>query len=212
MEIIVGRQGNQKVPITDATVSRQHCKLTEMADGTFMLENLSKNGTSVNGQSIIRTHVTRDTVLQLSPTFSIKVADLVGAQPSAHEPSRYSIAPLQRAWDKYQNTLEEIRRKQKSIQNLRMIAPIFTMASGALSFAIPGAGIPLLVIGIGLTIYAFIKSNNDASDELRKQASEKFQEEYLCPNPKCQHTLPLQSPKLLLHNKSCPYCGCKFAE
>ena len=41
MEIIVGRKGQQKVPITDMAVSREHCKLTANPDGTFTLENLS---------------------------------------------------------------------------------------------------------------------------------------------------------------------------
>ena len=35
MEILVGRRGTQRTPITDPSVSREHCKLTSNADGTW---------------------------------------------------------------------------------------------------------------------------------------------------------------------------------
>ena len=83
MEITVGKQGNQKVTITDARVSRKHCKLTEQPDGSFILEDLgSSNGTFVNGSSVVKTRVKRDTVIQLGPELKIKVADLVGPKAS----------------------------------------------------------------------------------------------------------------------------------
>ena len=49
MEIIIGRKGQQQITITDLSVSREHCKLTSNPDGTYTLENLSANGTFVNG-------------------------------------------------------------------------------------------------------------------------------------------------------------------
>lgn len=230
MEIIVGRQGNQKIKIEDKTVSREHCILTEQPDGSYMVENKSANGTFVNDKDIIKTRVTRDTILRLGSQYTVKVADLVGekvpaiVQESAHiqagpskpltpktqpETVTVSIKPMQRVWDEYQNSLEGIKAKQKKIQNLRLIAPLFTMASGALTAFQPGAGTPFFVVGLCLTAYAFIKGAKDDSDNLRKEATDKFQENYLCPN--CHHTHS-QSPKLLLLNKTCPYCKCKYTE
>lgn len=229
MEIIVGKQGNQKIAITDSSVSRKHCKLTEQPDGTYILEDLnSTNGTFVGGKSVIRTVVTRDTIIQLGGYYSAKVDDLVGAkfvqqpqqpfipqqpktEPKPQPVPEFSIYKLQRIWDDYQNVLEEIKNRQKGVNNLRMIAPLFTMASGALSCFMPGAGVPLLVVGLCLTAYAFLKSSKDNSDEERKEALEKFQSNYVCPNPKCGKSLS-QSPKILLINKTCPYCKCKFTE
>ncbi len=69
MEIILGRDGTQKTPITDQTVSRKHCKLTVNDDGTYTLENLSASGTKVDGQSIIRTTVNPNSRIQLGPSF-----------------------------------------------------------------------------------------------------------------------------------------------
>lgn len=78
MEIIIGRQGNQPMPITDTSVSRKHCKLTSNLDGTFTLEDLgSSSGTFVNGQQIIKTNVTKDDTIQLGSNLKLKVADLV---------------------------------------------------------------------------------------------------------------------------------------
>lgn len=224
MEIIVGKKGDQKVSITDQRVSKKHCKLTEQADGTFILEDLgSLNGTFVNGVSVIKTHVTRDTIIQLGPELKLKVADLVGKpQVVPHagghqgpqtplEPPTYSISRLQQVWDEYQNTLDEIRDKQKSINTWRMATPIFTMLSGVLTAVTGGSsfGWILLTIGLCITIYAFIRTNKDDSDERRKEALEKFQSNYYCPNPECGKALG-PSPKILLQNKTCPYCHCKF--
>ena len=62
MEIIVGRKGQQQAVITDLTVSREHCKLTDNGDGTYTVENLSANGTFVDGKNIIRTVVTAEPI------------------------------------------------------------------------------------------------------------------------------------------------------
>lgn len=235
MEIIVGKKGTQKLPITDPMVSRNHCKLTEQPDGAFLLEDLgSANGTFVNGSSVIRTRVTRDTIIQLGPNLKVRVADLVGApissgsekpsapkaptpptpQPPKPEPvPEFSVKTLQYIWDEYQNELDEIRAKQKSINTWRMATPLFTMASGVLTAATGGnpIGWILMIIGLCITVYAFVKTSNDDSDERRKIALDKFQTHYICPNPKCGHT-HAQSPKILLQNKTCPFCKCKYIE
>jgi pSer/pThr/pTyr-binding forkhead associated (FHA) protein len=84
MEMIIGRHGTQKINITDPTVSRQHCKLTSNNDGTFTLENLSNQGTKVDGVDVIRTTVKLDSKVQLSSTFSVTVAELLGVTVSTN--------------------------------------------------------------------------------------------------------------------------------
>ena len=83
MEIIVGRKGQQQAAITDPTVSREHCKLTDNGDSTYTVENLSANGTFVDGKSIIRTVVTADTVITLGANYSARVKDLWPFPPTA---------------------------------------------------------------------------------------------------------------------------------
>lgn len=230
MEIIVGRNGDQKITILDNTVSRRHCKLTPNADGTFTLENISQNGTFVDGHSVIRTTVKADTIIQLGGSYKVKVADLVDGIPGATNPGSardsgptnpskvnevptISIRPMQKVWDEYQNELEEIRNKQKHINTWRMATPLFTMGSGVLTAVTGGSpiGWVLMAIGLAITIYAFVKTRKDDSAKRQREASEKFQLNYRCPNPKCGHTHS-QQPKVLLLNKTCPYCHCKYIE
>ena len=77
MEIIVGREGQQKIKISDPTVSCKHCKITTNSDGTYKIEDLSKNGTYVNGIKIYQTQVTADTEIQLGLNFRITVKQLL---------------------------------------------------------------------------------------------------------------------------------------
>ena len=235
MAVIVGKQGDQRVSITDPHVSRKHCKLTEQPDGSYLLEDLgSSNGTFVDGNQILKTRVTLDTIIQLGPNYKNSVRVLVGYGPGGGgsggtggsgsgtnpEPPEFSVLPLQYVWDEYQRELDEIKEKQKSINMLRSASPVFTMGSGALAGlakyaewgnAVFAATTVLTIAGLVLMVYAFIKSSRDDSDERRKQALDKFQSHYLCPNPKCGRSLA-QSPKILLINKTCPYCKCKFTE
>lgn len=244
MEIIVGRQGtNQKITILDRTVSRQHCKLTPQSDGTYLLENISANGTFVDGRSVVKTVVTKDTTIQLGPSYKVKVADIVVIEPnpipssgnsanvatpkpqSPQSPNpepvpEFSVRTLQYIWDEYQRELDEIKEKQKSITLLRTSAPLFTMGSAALAglakscdwdTSILTLSSILTFVGLILMVYAFIKSSKDDSEDRRKEALEKFQSHYVCPNPKCGHT-HVQSPKILLQNKTCPYCRCKYIQ
>ena len=80
IKIVVGRgrdKATQRIDIADPTVSREHCWLTDNGDGSFTLENKSQLGTYVDGRRILKTRVTRDSVIQLSETTKVKVADLL---------------------------------------------------------------------------------------------------------------------------------------
>ena len=63
MTIIVGRgrsKATQRIEITDPTVSREHCWLTDNGDGTWTLQNKSAQGTFVDGKQVLKTKVTKD--------------------------------------------------------------------------------------------------------------------------------------------------------
>ena len=77
MDVLVGRSGNQRLPITDKTVSREHCRLTPHGDGRYVLENISANGTFVEGKNVVRTVVTPDTRIRLGNHFHCLVGDLL---------------------------------------------------------------------------------------------------------------------------------------
>ena len=43
--IIIGREGGQKIPINDKSVSRKHLEVTPLQDGSFKIKNIGTNGT-----------------------------------------------------------------------------------------------------------------------------------------------------------------------
>ena len=78
MDILVGRGGNQSMPITDETVSRIHCKIEVLDNGYIAVTNISTAGTMLNGQKLIkRTLVQKNDILQLGPKFQASVNDLI---------------------------------------------------------------------------------------------------------------------------------------
>ena len=236
MEIIIGRKGTQRTPITDTTVSREHCKLTINADGTYTLENLSINGTFVNGNSIIRTVVTPDTILRLGANFSIAVRDLLPLQSANIKPRQAQQQnPLQQfakpAVDPNQERYEMEFRKLKSVYekytedklaiqkeagmtNFYRMLPITTMATVSLGAAcIPGLGAlsPVIaVVGLGLLVFSLFKSYNGNRDNPEKleALNKQFMIDYVC--PKCGNFLGFIPYENLENKSTCNFCKCKW--
>lgn len=81
MEIIVGRQGNQRLSITDLTVSKRHCRITQNQDGSYSVENLSQSTyTKVDGREIIKARATLNSEIQLGPHYKTTLGALIGAR------------------------------------------------------------------------------------------------------------------------------------
>ncbi len=77
MEILVGKGGNQSMPIADEQVSRIHCKIEVMDSGHIAVTNLSAGGTWLNGTRLVkRTLVKPHDTLRLGPTFTATVEQL----------------------------------------------------------------------------------------------------------------------------------------
>ena len=236
MEIIIGRKGTQRTPITDTTVSREHCKLTINADGTYTLENLSINGTFVNGNSIIRTVVTPDTILRLGANFSIAVRDLLPLQTANIKPrqaqqqnplqqfakpavdpnqERYEMEfrKLKSVYEKYAADKLEIQ-KEAGMTNFYRMLPMTLMAIVSLGAAcIPGLGAlsPVIaVVGLGLLVFSLFKSYNGNRDNPEKleALNKQFMIDYVC--PKCGNFLGFIPYENLENKSTCNFCKCKW--
>lgn len=237
MTIIVGRgrsKATQRIDISDPTVSREHCWLTDNGDGTYTLLNKSQQGTVVNGNQVVKTRVTPDTLITLSPTTTVRVADLLPLkQPKSPEqpvrpapqnpapPKEYSIEPLKAVWEDYHNTLLDIQLRQRKINLWRSASPMFTIGSGALATLAKTMGwsdaiftITSVMTGMGLLLmaYCFYKGFTDNSIKEKEEATEKFTRRYICPNPKCRHFMGNQSYTIVKQNKCCPWCKSKFVD
>ena len=96
MEMIIGRQGDQKMVITEKTVSRRHCKVVLLENGRASVENLSPNGTYFDGERKDQAVVSVDTEIGLGPFFKARLSDLIETdkpQPSKKPASNDTKAP-----------------------------------------------------------------------------------------------------------------------
>lgn len=227
MEIIVGRKGQQHTTITDLSVSREHCRLTSNQDGTYTLENLSANGTYIDGRSIIRSIVTQDTVIQLGSTFKVAVKELLpqplrqtkasGSLKSAADPRQQEYKDeflrLKSIYDKY--TADKIAlQKEAGMNNFYRMLPMTLLSLVGLgSAAIPALGniAPFIgIIGVGLLIYSLIKSYNGSKDNPEKMEAlnRQFMIDYVC--PKCGNFLGYLPYETLVNKSTCSFCKCKW--
>lgn len=220
MEIIIGKQGNQKKPISEPTVSRKHCKVTQNSDGTYTIENISQNGTKVNGVNIIRTSATLDSILELGPIFKATLRELIGdssevsqSQQPKKEVKTYNISHLKYVWDDYNNKNIEAAEKQRKINLTRTGLGIFTMCAMPTIFFLGPIGYVLTGIGVLGNIYSFAGMKNSESTLERQQRQEAFDDAWVCPNPECGRTIPAKNYRMLVKNhRSCLYCKCKYIE
>lgn len=225
MTIIIGRgrsKATQRIDITDPTVSREHCWLTANGDGTYTLQNKSSQGTFIGGRKVVKTQVTPNTIIKLSETTFVKVADLLPLQQTDQSTvPAFSLVSLKDVWEDYHNKQLEIKNNQRSIALFRSASPLFTLGSGSIATlvktmgwgdAIFGLTIVMTIIGLFLMVYSFIKGYKDKSIEETEKAIEIFQNKYVCPNPKCRHFMGNYPYNIIRQNKSCPWCKCKFKE
>jgi hypothetical protein len=223
MEIIIGRKGQQPTSITDLTVSREHCKLTSNADGTYILENLSDSGTFVDGRSIVRSVVTNDTVLQLGANFKMSVKELLQSAPGAKNTSAANkdtqpgydekFKALKDVYDKY--TADKIAlQKEAGMNNFYRMLPMTLLslvgmgatAIPALSSIAPYIGI----FGVLLLVFSLVKSYNGSKDNPEKMEAlnKQFMIDYVC--PKCGNFLGYVPYESLVNRSVCSYCKCKW--
>lgn len=239
MEIIIGRKGTQKTPITDPTVSREHCKVTSNADGTYTIENLSQSGTKIDGRDIIRATAQLDSRIQLGLNYSATLAELIGnpasnnkspetAPKAATQPApkattqtaakpqevkTFNISHLRRVWEDYNQTNIDRANQQRKINLTRTGFGIFTMCAMPTIFFFGPAGYALTALGVLGNIYSFAGMKNAETAEDRQHRQEEFDDVWVCPNPDCGRTLPAKNYRMLVRNhQSCPYCKCKYVE
>jgi hypothetical protein len=233
MEIIVGRKGTQRTPITDLTVSREHCKLTVEADGKIWLENKSDNGTYIDGVSIIKKHVLPETVIRLGATYTIAVKDLLPlsttshasgspfAQQSSHantpaaDDKDYTqeFAKLKDVYEKYTRDKLEIQKEAGVTNFMRMLPMTLLSLVGLGAAAIPALRdiAPFIaIVGAGLLVFSLVKSYNGSKNnpERMEALNRQFMIDYVC--PKCKSFLGFLPYESLRNKGQCSSCKCKW--
>lgn len=236
MEIIIGRQGTQKIPITNPTVSRKHCKVIDNGDGTYIIENLSPSGTKVDGVEIIRATAKPNSRIQLGQNFSSTLVELIGVPQAASKPQTqstsakpaaqgtsstrtqpevktFNISHLRRVWEDYNNANIEMADSQRKINLIRSGLGIFTMCAMPTIYFLGPVGYALTGIGVLGNIYSFAGMRNAETAAEKQERKDAFDLKWICPNPDCKRSLPLKSYRVFIQTvKECPCCKCKFVE
>ena len=195
------------------TVSKHHCKVTITDTGEYVVENMSPNGTQVDGVSVVRTTAHHDSVIQLGPTFSAKLHDLIGKPEVKSQDKTFGIKHLSRVWENYNEANIEAAERQRKLNLTRAGLGIFTLCAMPTCFFLGPVGYVLTAIGVAGNVYSYVGMKNAETTLERQERQDAFDDAWVCPNPECGKTLPARNYRLLVKNyKSCPYCKCKYEE
>ena len=224
MEIIIGRNaqtGQLNLTIGQQTksygaqnsvprsVSRRHCRLQVLENGSFTIENLKmENDTYVNGRPVFTKSVTRDDVVELGGDhyrLSWEVIDQL-------MPKTADIRPLKEIWTSYEEKTNAIQTDMARKNAIRGIAGAFGTLGilctffeslGSLRFAIMGLG---LLLTVTMVVISYLDSKN--APKKRKELQQKLRNNYVCPC--CKKYFNMDYDLLTRQYDNCPYCKAKF--
>ena len=218
MDILVGRSGNQKLTITDKSVSREHCRLTLMENGNYTLENLSANGTFVNEKDVIKTVVTPETQIRLGTRFVCLVKDLLPSnesdeQPKVNTTDSYDLfIGMEKVYENYIQEKIRIQQEASKANFMRTIPGMITGGVFAITMVLgssPAVNFFRIITGLGAVILIAYsaskayKAQNDTPEKI-EALNRKFQTDYVCPI--CGNFLGFLPFELLKKRNQCSYC------
>lgn len=224
--MIIGRQGEQKIPITDKTVSRKHCELipsgiTPEGKQKFILKDLgSTEGTFVDGKRILQTIVNEDTIIQLGTTYSTSVSKLIGKNgadlKSNKSQKAVDITALSDIYQDYNQSVVKLQKSAAMKNFYRSLPPVLTSVLFALTLLLgdnetirslrPFMGI-LTIIAIGCTTFVVWRGQKEMPEK-RAELDDQFKINYVCPH--CHNFLGNIPYEGLLKKGECNYCRCKW--
>lgn len=229
-QIIIGREGNQPFAINDEYVSRQHAIFTyDEKRGVMTLTDNSRPeiGTFVRMgnqyQQINQCNVDATTSVRLGPYFTFSIRQLFQKQPvSPPKPQqKIDIAYLRKVAENYEENRIRLDQKQASINSLRSLSLIGTVAGGAVSAAIPNmmgkdVELPFIVYLIGpfiavifLILLMLYCSKSSKDIIVNKNKNEKnYKISFCC--PKCHVPFAGKLYENILAEGKCPKCKAEF--
>lgn len=221
-EFYVGQAGS--VPIS---VSRKHCKLTIIGE-KMTLENLrEQNITYVDGNQIFSKGISATSKVEIGrDKFALPLQQIIQlatgktvkpGQPPKPEVPTYSLVPMKKVWEEYNNKMLQIdienANKQKKEKKKRNIQAVCS-SIGMLFVLIPELGvIRFVLMGLSALITVYIMCKGDEEDisiVKKNKLNEEYANKYKCPNPKCGKPFGYIPYRQIEFNKQCFACGCKY--
>ena len=231
MDVIIGRDGTtsqlnvavgQKIyrfftkGSVPTDVSRQHCIITTKDDGTYTVRNIkTSNVTYVNGVEIEEMTVTDNDRIELGRgRYMLNLRHIMEKiLPQQTDIPEFDITPLQEIWEDYNNNDLKLQKRQKRVSLLASIPMGLTMLGGVVSSfdtSLRTYAVIFTIIALLVLIYGLYRRYNDDTAQKRQKLKIDFQLKYVCPNPKCRHSLSNTPYPLLLDKGRCPYCKAKY--
>lgn len=199
------------------SVSRRHCRIEVLPNGTYTIENLKmENDTFVNGSPIFKKTVTTSDTIELGGErykLSWEVIQKIITSAIPAPPKTADIRPLRYVWERYEKDTNAIASSMAKKNAIRGGTGAISMIGMAVAF-IPGlenVRIIMIVIAVFIIILMAIISLVDAQNapKKRKALQQRLRNEYVCPN--CKKFF-MNMDYDLLHRQydNCPYCKAKF--
>lgn len=218
---------------------KAHCKIEVAADGGMVVTNLkAANVTYVDGLEVMSKRVTGESRVELGKgkyvvnvNTVVEVARKLAAVGSAQqagggsagkEAPEFSILPLKRVWDRYHDEQFELQKRQKNLGLIKSLYIPCTLLSSLAGMLVRHLGmaegaaqsVSYVLYGVAAVIlfYGLYRSFTDRSLEEKEEIAERFEHDYVCPNPECHRFLNYQKYDILRQNKNCPFCKCRWTE
>lgn len=235
MEILIGKQGNQPFPITEASVSRQHAvlKIDDATKRMTLRDNNSTNGTWIlSGSGFKRLTgempVTPETLVRVGAVQTFKIKELLVSKAPVLPPKKkpeekpVDITHLRLVYENWHQKKMKFDEKTGSLMMLRIGAMSLSAAIvGPLSMLIPTdewfespaagiflkGGLTVVVVIVALLIVNMMNSNLIRNKEQNEQF---FKRKYCC--PKCGFHFGPKLYENVLAQGFCPNpsCKCKY--
>jgi hypothetical protein len=180
--MIIGKEGQQPFVITDPMVSRKHCKLTKIDTNTFEIEDLgSRNGTFVNGISIVKCKVTKADKIMLGPNFQLNIDKCIGFKDP---PPQSPVFPdrLRHVYNGYNEIKNQLQTKAMMLKYIPYISSgiialirLFTSENDVVSLILT-AVIALAVYGVSLIVSESMFKKNL---EKKQENEDEFKSNYI---------------------------------
>lgn len=201
-------------------VSHKHCEIKIDDNGSITVENLKEqNVTFVDGLQIDKKKIAPTAKLELGASrFKVDlpvIMKAVGIKAGETEGKTltYSLEPLEKIWEQYEQEKLELQLAEQKRANLQRLQGLLSMGGMLIgTLDIGPARFVLMGLAFLMGIYFFLRGQQSANSLTFKLRAldEKYRSIYKCPNPNCDRPFANQPYFNIKFLTGCPSCKCKY--
>lgn len=208
--LLIGRKAHNHVVIDDKRISGQHCKISRLANGDYLLEDLdSSNGSFIDGRQVASILVNKQSQCRLAE-FNLNLRLLLSIWELEPIAKGTPYAQILQA----QSRLDEQKAIYTQFEKLEAIYQQYVEDKKKLrrkaAYKNSGIRAGLALIPIVGTSLAMLSSSTDKTAEKQIDLTEQFKLDYVC--PKCNNFLGDIPFENLRKRGTCNYCKTAWVE